>query len=75
MIITNLTISYIIQIDPLSNWTKQSSEFYCRMLERINNFASTMADMVKYSLIIEPGTITPHLSVGFPEIQHARIQG
>ncbi|VDK60781.1 unnamed protein product [Gongylonema pulchrum] len=32
------------------------------MLERINSFASTMADMVKYSFIIEPGTITPHLS-------------
>uniref|UniRef100_A0A1I8EVR7 Protein-tyrosine phosphatase containing protein n=1 Tax=Wuchereria bancrofti TaxID=6293 RepID=A0A1I8EVR7_WUCBA len=49
-------------VDPLSNWTEQSNEFYCRMLERINNFASSMAEMVKYSFIIEPGTITLHLS-------------
>ncbi|VDN00687.1 unnamed protein product, partial [Onchocerca ochengi] len=56
----------IFQIDPLSNWTEQSDEFYRRMLERINIFATAMANMVKYSFIIEPGTITPHLSVKIP---------
>uniref|UniRef100_A0A915PU97 Tyrosine-protein phosphatase domain-containing protein n=1 Tax=Setaria digitata TaxID=48799 RepID=A0A915PU97_9BILA len=60
---------YLKAVDPLSNWTEQSCEFYCRMLERINIFASSMADMVKYSFIIEPGTITPHLSEYVAEFQ------
>ncbi|MCP9263257.1 Protein CBR-EGG-3 [Dirofilaria immitis] len=70
-IIEQLTHDYtcLKTIDPLSNWTKQRSELYCRMLERINTFASTMADMVKYSFIIEPGTITPHLSEYIAEFQ------
>uniref|UniRef100_F1L2C0 Tyrosine-protein phosphatase 69D n=1 Tax=Ascaris suum TaxID=6253 RepID=F1L2C0_ASCSU len=50
------------QVDPLASWFKQSSESSARMLDRIQNLASAMADMVKYSLLIEPGTITPHLS-------------
>ncbi|VDN87202.1 unnamed protein product [Brugia pahangi] len=60
------------EADPLSNWTEQSSEFYSRMLERINNFASSMAEMVKYSFIIEPGTITPHLSEYVAEFQQLK---
>ncbi|VDM99566.1 unnamed protein product [Thelazia callipaeda] len=57
-------------VDPLANWTKQGNEFYCRMLGRINTFASEMATMVNYSFIIEPGTITPHLSDYVAEFRH-----
>ncbi|CAG9536224.1 unnamed protein product [Cercopithifilaria johnstoni] len=56
-------------VDPLSYWTEQNNEFYCQMLERINSFASAMGDMVKYSFIIEPGTVTPHLSEYVAEFQ------
>ncbi|VDK26363.1 unnamed protein product [Anisakis simplex] len=51
------------QVDPLSTWFKQTSESTSRMLDRIQNLAKEMASMVKYSFLVEPGSITPHLSV------------
>ncbi|KHN82233.1 Tyrosine-protein phosphatase 69D [Toxocara canis] len=50
------------QVDPLVTWFKQTSESSARMLDRIQNLAGAMVSMVKYSMLIEPGTITPHLS-------------
>ncbi|KAL3991072.1 hypothetical protein ACH3XW_34395 [Acanthocheilonema viteae] len=64
-----IDFTYFKAIDPLSNWTEQSNEFYTRMLGRINNFASSMANMVKYSFIIEPSTIIPHLLEYVTEFQ------
>lgn len=53
----------LFQLDPLCNWYRLNSESCARMLERVQNLAGVMAGMVRYSLLLEPGTITPHLTV------------
>uniref|UniRef100_A0A0N5ALA3 Tyrosine-protein phosphatase domain-containing protein n=1 Tax=Syphacia muris TaxID=451379 RepID=A0A0N5ALA3_9BILA len=50
------------RFDPLCNWYRLNSESCARMLERVQNLVATMANMVRYSLLLEPGSITPHLT-------------
>lgn len=50
--------------DPLVNWFKKGAKDSSPTIDRIQTFAANVANLMKFSLLIDPGHLRPHLSVG-----------
>lgn len=57
-------INVLKNSDPLVNWYR-NRPIAGPIFERIQSFAASVSSMVHWSLLIEPGRLRTHLSVGF----------
>ena len=54
-------------LDPLLTWHKLRPNERCHIVSRIQEFASHMAQMIRFSLVIDPGHVRCHLSTFIDE--------